>query len=348
MTPVPRPRPTVNRLALARQVLENEAQALRDVASRLDGNFSAAVDLLLACAGRVAVSGTGKSADVAAKICGTFNSTGTRAYFLDATRAVHGDLGMVHPGDVALVLSHSGESEEIVRLVGPLRSLCAHVVALTGNPKSTLSRLADLTLSYGPVAETCPLKLAPSTSTTVMMALGDALAFVMSETRQFDEVAFARFHPAGSLGRKLSLVESWMRHGDELRLAPDTLTVREVFARDRKAGRRTGAVMLVDGGGRLSGLFTDSDLAKLFERQADGWLDRPIFEVMTRSPVTILPSSRLAEAIELLQSRRISELPVVNGGGVPVGLVDITDVLGQDGSHSRPGFPRLFEAKKPS
>jgi len=346
MTTVPVPRPSVDRLALARQVLENEAHALRDVAARLDDSFSRAVELLLGCSGRVAISGTGKSADVAAKICGTFNSTGTRAYFLDATRAVHGDLGMVHPGDVALILSHSGESEEIVRFVGPLKGLCARVVALTGNPKSALARLADLTLCYGPVTETCPLKLAPSTSTTVMMALGDALAFVMSETRQFDEIEFARFHPAGSLGRKLAPVESWMRRGDELRMSPDTLTVREVFSRDRKAGRRTGAVMLVDADGRLSGLFTDSDLAKLFERHADGWLDRPIAEVMTRSPVTILPSARLAEAVELLQSRRISELPVVNEGGVPVGLVDITDVVGQDGN-SRAGYPRLFEGTRP-
>src|SRR5262249_53938184 len=167
------------------------------------------------CPGRIAITGTGKSADVGQKIAGTLNSTGTRAYILDATRAVHGDLGMVHPNDVALVLSHSGESEEIIRLLGPLRQLAMAVVALTGNGQSTLARQADVAVVYGPLDEVCPLGLAPSASTTAMIALGDALAFVLSRMRDFTHEDFARFHPAGSLGRKLLKVEAVMRRGDE-------------------------------------------------------------------------------------------------------------------------------------
>src|SRR4051794_35774931 len=253
-------------LAQARQILHAEASALQQVADRLDDGFARAVELIATGPGRVAVTGIGKSADVGAKIAGTLNSTGTRAYVLDATKALHGDLGMVHPEDVALVLSHSGESEEVLRLIGPLGDLAASVIGMTGHRHSSLARRADVAIVYGPVEETCPLALAPSTSTTVMLALGDALAFVLSERRQFTAEEFARYHPAGSLGRKLARVEVLMRTGSELRLASADATVREVFTVPRPAGRRTGAVMLSDADGRLCGPFTDSDLARLFAR----------------------------------------------------------------------------------
>jgi arabinose-5-phosphate isomerase len=317
-----------DRLAYARQILRGEAAALDVVAARLDDSFLQAVDLLQRCPGRIVVTGTGKSADMGQKIAGTLNSTGTRAYVLDATRAMHGDLGMVHPNDVALVLSHSGESEEIVRLLGPLRQLALALIGLTGNGQSTLARQADVALVYGPLDEVCPLGLAPSTSTTVMLALGDALAFVLSRMREFTHEDFARFHPAGSLGRKLLKVEAVMRSGSELRLAPAAATVREVFARARLRGRRTGAVMLTDDGGRLAGLFTDSDLARLFEQRRDVALDRPIAEVMTANPTTLPLGSRVADAVEVLRLRKISELPVVDAAGRPVGLLDITDLIG--------------------
>jgi arabinose-5-phosphate isomerase len=200
------------------------------------------IDRVTRGAGRVAITGTGKSADVGQKLAGTLNSTGTRAYVLDATRALHGDLGMIHPDDVALVLSHSGESEEIVRLLGPLRPLVRGVVALTGNAGGTLARRADVAVVYGPLEEVCPLGLAPSASTTAMIALGDALAFALMRQRQFTAEDFARFHPAGSLGRKLLPIDTVMRQGAELRLAAAADTVRAVFARCRHAGRRTGAV----------------------------------------------------------------------------------------------------------
>jgi arabinose-5-phosphate isomerase len=320
------------RLDHARQVVRAEAAALEAVAGRLDRSFLQAVDLLQRLtgrgAGRVCVTGTGKSADVGQKIAGTLNSTGTRAYVLDATKALHGDLGMLHPDDVALVLSHSGESEEIVRLLGPLRPLVRAVVALTGNAASTLARKADVTIAYGPLEEVCPLGLAPSASTTAMIALGDALAFVLSHERAFTHEDFARFHPAGSLGRKLLKVESVMREGDELRVAPVGATVRDVFARSRHMRRRTGAVMLVDDDGRLCGLFTDSDLARLIEARQDAMLDRPIREVMTTNPITLPLGARVGDAVEVLRRHKISELPVVDGDGRPVGLLDITDLIG--------------------
>jgi arabinose-5-phosphate isomerase len=201
---------------------------------------------------------------------------------------------------------------------------------------------------YGPVTEACPLALAPSTSTTVMLALGDALAFTLLEQRQFTTDDFARLHPAGSLGRKLATVSEYMRRGEELRIAPATDTVRTVFARGRHRGRRTGAVMLVDPAGRLAGLFTDSDLARLFELRRDGALDSPIEAVMTKSPVVIAPDARLGEAIEVLKSRKISELPVVDADGRPVGMLDITDLIGLEPAttvtESRPPL-RLLDRK---
>jgi arabinose-5-phosphate isomerase len=316
------------RLAYAREIIRAEGNALHLVAERLGESFLKAVDLIYRCPGRVGITGTGKSADVGQKIAGTLNSTGTRSYVLDATRAVHGDLGMVHPNDVILILSHSGESEEIVRLLPPLRSLARALIGLTGLSQSTLTRAVDVALILGPLEEVCPLGLAPSTSTTAMIAVGDALAFVLSRMRDFSREDFARYHPAGSLGRRLLKVQAVMRQGDELRLAPAQETVREVFARIRKRGRRTGAVMLTDETGRLCGLFTDSDLARLFEERRDSALDRPIAEVMTRDPITIPLDSRVADAVEIMRLRKISELPVVDSAGRPAGLIDITDLIG--------------------
>ncbi len=316
------------RLDYARQIVRAEAAALERVAQRLDASFLRAVDLLLRLTGRVCITGAGKSADVGQKIAGTLNSTGTRAYVLDATKAMHGDLGMVHPDDVALVLSHSGESEEIVRLLPPLRPMVRGILALTGNGRSTLAQKADAAIVYGPLEEVCPLGLAPSASTTAMIALGDALAFVLSQARAFTHDDFARFHPAGSLGRKLLKVESVMRRDGDVRLASANETVRSVFARSRHVGRRTGAVMLVDDEGRLCGLFTDSDLARLIEARRDAALDRPIAEVMTADPIAVPSGTRVGDAVELLRRHRISELPVVDGAGKPEGLLDITDLIG--------------------
>jgi arabinose-5-phosphate isomerase len=315
-------------LEYARTIIRGEAAALEQVALRLDEAFLRAVDVVFRCRGRVCITGTGKSADIGQKMAGTLNSTGTRAYVLDATRAVHGDLGMIHPDDVVLMLSYSGESEEVVRLLKPLRPLAQAIIALTGNRHSSLARGADVALYLGALEEVCPLGLAPSTSTTAMIAVGDALAFVLSRMRNFSKEDFARFHPAGSLGRKLTRVDDLMRHGPDLRIATCEETVRSVFAHVRMCGRRTGAVMLVDETGRLRGIFTDSDLARLFEQRRDAALDRPIAEVMTRDPLTVTAGSRTLEAIEILRRHKISELPVVDAEGRPVGVIDITDLIG--------------------
>ena len=322
-------------LGEAKRILTIEADALRCVADRLDDHFEQLVETLQQCRGRVIVIGVGKSADIGQKLVGTFNSTGTRSYLLDATRAMHGDLGMVHEDDVALLLSHSGESDELLRLIPPLRKLAFRLTAITSNAESRLARLVDVAFAYGSVTEACPLSIAPSTSTTVMLALGDAIAFTLSEQRAFNEDDFARFHPAGNLGRQLAFVNEHMRQGEELRIASETMSVRLVFAQSKTFGRRTGAVILIDEDGYLSGIFTDSDLARLFEKHADAAFDGPIANVMTRQPITLPCTARVGEAITLMRSKKISELPIVDAGRRPVGLLDITDLIGMDALEPR-------------
>jgi len=336
--------PGLDRAAYARRVVLAEAAALHLAAARLDESFDRVIGMLLGCRGRVVVGGVGKSADIGQKIVGTLNSTGTRALLLDATRAAHGDLGAIAPDDVALLLSHSGESDELLRLVPSLRVLGAGLVAITGNAAGSLARCVDASIVYGPVTEACPLSLAPSSSTTVMLALGDAICFCLSEERRFGVEDFARFHPAGSLGRKLATVDTAMRRGDELRLAPASATVRSVFAESPRSGRRTGAVMLVDSAGKLVGLFTDSDLARLFATNLEKAFDKPISDVMICAPLTVTSSVRLVEALELMRSKKISELPVVDSESRPIGLLDITDLIGlvpPDNDSPRPSL-KLF------
>lgn len=329
-SPVPARGPLTDPLAAARRVLLTEAHALRVVADRLTDSFRQATELLARCRGRVAVTGVGKCEFVGRKLAATFNSTGTRSYFLDPTAAMHGDLGMVAADDMAVLFTHSGESEELLRLLGPLKAACAGTVAITGNNAGTVAKQATAAIVYGDVTEACPNLLAPSTSAAVMLAIGDALAFTLSERKNFTAADFARVHPAGSLGRKLATVEQHMRRGHELRMAFATDTVRQVFAASHHDGRRTGAVMLVDAGGVLVGLFTDSDLAKLFETRSDAAFDEPVSRVMTKSPVTTTPTTKLPDAIDLLRAKKISELPVVDAAGRPVGMLDITDVIGAE------------------
>ncbi|HVV99778.1 MAG TPA: KpsF/GutQ family sugar-phosphate isomerase [Planctomycetaceae bacterium] len=312
----------------AREILRQEAQAIESVAQQLDTAFCAAVELLSECRGKVVVTGMGKAGIIGRKLAATLASTGTRAHYMHPAEAVHGDLGMLHPEDVVLVLSNSGETEEVVRLLPTLNEWGIAIVAITGREHSTLGTHAQVTLSIGRVREAGQFGLAPTASTTAMLAIGDALALVVSRVRGFTPQGFARFHPAGSLGRQSQSVREVMRHGEQLRIALEDATVREVFAQRGKPGRRTGAVILVDGDGRLSGLFTDSDLARLLEGRRESQLDRPICEVMTRQPCTISVDALLAQAVEILSSHHWSELPVVDADGCPVGLVDITDVIG--------------------
>jgi len=315
-------------LRSARQILEQESQTLARLAKRLDHGFCRAVERLYACRGSVIVSGMGKAGLVGQKIMATLASTGTRSHCLHPAEAVHGDLGRIDRDDVMLILSQSGETEEVVRLLPALAELGVPILAITGRADSTLGRAATVTLELGPMEEACSLGLAPSTSTTAMLALGDALALVTSRMRNFDRDDFARFHPAGSLGRKLSKVDQHLRPLKQCRVATEERTVREVFVGASLPGRRTGAIMVVDGDGKLTGIFTDSDLARLFEHRRDRELDLPIASVMTADPWTIPLGTRMVEAVELMARRKISELPVVDADGRPVGLIDVTDVVG--------------------
>jgi arabinose-5-phosphate isomerase len=255
-------------------------------------------------------------------------STGTRSHFLHPAEAMHGDLGRIHHDDVVLILSQSGETEEVTRLLPSLRQFHVVMIAMTARATSTLGKAADVTLELGPLKEACSLGLAPSTSTTAMLAMGDALALVTSRMRNFSRDDFARFHPGGSLGRQLSRVEEIMRPLAECRLANQASTVRQVYVELSCPGRRSGAIMLVDDQGRLTGLFTDSDLARLFEGRRDDAFDGPIHLVMTANPRTVQLGALTSDAVAIMAERKISELPVVDGRGVPRGMIDITDVVG--------------------
>ena len=315
-------------LSFAREIMQAESHAIAQVARRLDREFCRAADCLFHCRGSAIVTGIGKAGLIGQKLMATLASTGTRSHFLHPAEAVHGDLGRVHSDDVALVLSQSGETEEIVRILPPLVETRVPIIALTGRAESTLARTATVVIDLGPLDEACPLGLAPSSSTAAMLAVGDALALVVSRMRGFAREDFARFHPAGNLGLRLSKVEQHMRPREQCRVAPEEETVRQVLVRVSLPGRRTGATMLVDSSGRLAGIFTDSDLARLFEHHRDDALDAPIRSVMTPHPLQVSRGTPMSEAVALMAERKISELPVVDGDGRPVGLIDVTDVVG--------------------
>jgi len=314
-------------LAFAREVLRIEAQAVERVRDQLGLSIARAAALILRCPGSVIVTGMGKAGLVGQKLAATLASTGTRAFPLHPAEAVHGDLGRIRADDVVIALSLSGETDEVLRLIPALRRLGACLVAITERTSSTLGRAADLCVPLGPIEEACPLGLAPSASTTALMAVGDALALLVSKMRDFRAEDFALYHPAGSLGRKLLRVEDVMRTGGKIRRARADETVRAVFIRLAGPRRRSGAVLIEDEAGRLLGIFTDSDLARLFEKRREADLDRPIGEVMTANPIQVPVGATLADAVETLKARKISELPVVDRGGYLVGLIDVTDLI---------------------
>jgi arabinose-5-phosphate isomerase len=314
-------------LAFARDVLRIEAEALGRVREQLDPSIARAADLVFRCGGSVIVTGMGKAGIVGQKLAATLASTGTAAFPLHPAEAVHGDLGRIRAGDVVVALSQSGETDEVLRLVPAIRRIGGILVAITERRTSSLGRAADLCISLGPIEEACPLGLAPSASTTAMMAVGDALALLVSRLREFSVDDFAAYHPAGSLGRRLGRVEDVMRTGHRCRVAPADRTVREVFVGFAGPRRRSGAVLIVDEAERLAGIFTDSDLARLFEQRKDSALDRPICEVMTADPIQVTVGASVFEAVSAMRDKKISELPVVDRGGRPVGLVDLTDLI---------------------
>jgi arabinose-5-phosphate isomerase len=292
--------------------------------------------LLADCEGAVIVTGVGKSGLVAQTIVATLASTGSPAHFLHPSEAMHGDLGRVTGDDCVLALSHGGESSELVQLLPALKDRGAPLVSICSRADSTLVRASHAAIVYGPVEEACPLRLAPSTSCAVMLALGHAIAFALMRRRGYAVEDFQQVHPNGSLGRLSRPITEMMRSGGEMRLAPAERTIREVWSSTGKRGRRTGAVLLTHSDGTLAGLFTDSDLARLLERGDLTVLERPISELMTKRPIVLHAEHRVRDAVDIMRDRHVSEIPVLDAAGKPMGIVDITDLMDLMPSRAQP------------
>ena len=310
-------------LELARRVLRIEAEAVRTLADRLDGRFDAALALLLACAGRVIVTGMGKSGIIARKLAATLSSTGTPAHFIHPAEAVHGDLGAIQPSDVVIGLSHSGETLEILRLLETIRRLDARLIALTGAPESTLGEAADVTLDCGVHMEACPLNLVPTASTTAALALGDALAMALLVGRGFREDDFAHLHPGGQLGKRLLRVERLMHTGADVPTVTPPAIVDEVVATISAGG--FGMACVVGSDGRVAGIITDGDLRRHLA-EPTGLAGKRARDLMTADPVTIGPGALAVEALNRMEGRRITSLLVADDERRLLGLVHLHDL----------------------
>ena len=310
-------------------VIRSEAAAVAGMERALDGDFAKAVHMILNCKASLLLTGMGKAGHIARKLSATFSSTGTPSHFLSPADSVHGDLGCVRQGDVVMILSASGESDEVVRILNIVKKLGHPVIAMTSSRSNSLGRYADLVLEMGKIEEACPLGLAPSASTTAMLALGDALALTVMKLRNFTAEDFALYHPAGQLGRKLIRVGEAMtfKLGENLPVASDELTVGQVLRQVSTIKRRSGAVVLTDTAGKLSGLFTDGDLRRMLSEEDGAALDKPVAKVMTRNPKRIREDRLAGEAMSIMQKHRIDELPVVDENDRPVGLIDVQDLV---------------------
>lgn len=318
-------------LKLARQTLIAEGRAISEMADKIGEEFAAAVDMIFACGGKVVLTGVGKAGIIARKISATLASTGTQSVFLHPVEALHGDLGRLQRGDVVIALSHSGASEEILRLLDHIKARGAALIAITGSDDSPLARYSDIIVCYGKVEEACPHGLAPTVSTVCMLAVGDALALSVMEKRNFQPEDFAVFHPGGSLGRKLLKVEQIMTfHKSERPIAAsDNLTLGEALAEVAKDPRRSGAMLVADKSGRLSGILTDADLRRhVMIADGESVLSRPVKEFVTCDPLHVHLGDLASEAMAIFNKYRIDELPVLDETDQPVGIIDVQDVLG--------------------
>lgn len=318
---------TSERLTRAAEVLRLEARSIANLEELLDGAFSQAVDMVLDCTGQVVVTGMGKAGIIGQKISATFASTGTPSIFLHPAEALHGDLGRIRRSDLVFAISNSGETVELNAIIPPTRKIGSRVIALTGEQGSTLANLADCVLGVGKVEEACPMNLAPTASTSAMLALGDALAMVVLDERDFGREDYALFHPAGSLGRKLMRVSEVMRKGPELPLVKSGERVRQVMVTMSSTPGRPGAALIIDEKGELSGIFTDGDLRRLLESGEVSRLDEPVDEFMGRSPKFIRPDQLVEEAQALIRENRVDQIPVLDENRRPVGLLDVQDLL---------------------
>jgi arabinose-5-phosphate isomerase len=308
-------------------VFDIELAALQAVRAQLDPAFDRAVELMvdtLRQRGKIVVVGIGKSGNIGRKIAATLTSTGSTSVVLDSVDALHGDLGIVNDGDLVLMLSYSGESEELVNLLPSLKRFAVKIVALTGGPRSTVARNSDVVLNVKVPKEACPFNLAPTASTTAMLAMGDALAMAVLQARGFKEKDFARHHPAGAIGRTLLFqVRDIMRTGGRNSIARETMTVKEALLVMTRA--KAGSVSVVNARGKLVGVFTDGDLRRHMAGD-DRVLARPLADVMTRHPVCVREDALAMEALKIFNERAIDDLIVVNAKGEPVGLVDTQDL----------------------
>ncbi|MBA2304443.1 MAG: KpsF/GutQ family sugar-phosphate isomerase [Acidobacteria bacterium] len=314
---------TVHMLDLARKVLKTEADAILSLMDRLDGDFERAVQLLFECKGRVIVTGMGKSGIICRKIAATLSSTGTSSYFLHPAEAIHGDLGAIREEDVVLALSHSGETEELVRLLESIRRLGARLIAMTGDPGSTIARAADVTLNCGIVEEACPMNLVPTASTTAALALGDALAMTLLVRKGFREEDFASLHPGGKLGRRLMRVEHVMHAGTAAPIVKTSAAMHDVF--HEMSDKRLGMTCVVDDGGRLVGIFTDGDLRRLMLGSSDV-LSLRAGDVMKSNPRTIRRELLAVEALKIMETHKITSVVVAGDQGEVEGVVHLHDL----------------------
>ena len=308
----------------ARKVLEIESRAILDLLPRIDAGFERAVEILLSCAGRVVVTGMGKSGIIGQKISATLSSTGTPSLFLHPAEAIHGDLGRIVKGDAALAISHSGDTAEILALVPQVKRLGAPLLAMTGQPRSALAAAADVHLDVSIREEACPLGLAPTASTTAALAMGDALAMALLERRGFTVDDFAVLHPGGRLGKKLLRVEDVMRTGGAVpRVGMDTPMKDALF---EMTGKRLGLTTVVDGAGRLAGIISDGDVRRQLERHGYTLLDRTAGECMTRDPVVIGRRELATAALDVMEARKITSLLIVDAQGAVEGVLHLHDL----------------------
>jgi arabinose-5-phosphate isomerase len=310
-------------LDLARKVLQTEAAAILALVDRLDERFERAIALLLECRGRVIVTGMGKSGIICRKIAATLSSTGTPAFFLHPAEAIHGDLGVLQSHDVIVALSHSGETDELLRLLETIKRLGARLITITGVPASTLGKAADVTLDCHVSEEACPLNLVPTASTTAALALGDALAMTLLVAKGFRQEDFANLHPGGKLGKRLMRAEQLMHGGDEAPVVRTSEVMREVIYEISR--KKLGMSCVVDDDGRLVGIITDGDLRRHMMGEAR-LLDRRADEVMTRNPITIRRETLAAEALLVLEQRKITAVVVVDADQQVQGVVHLHDL----------------------
>ncbi len=314
-------------LKRAREVFDVELQAVNAVRGRLNRSFDQAVNLLVGALSKrrkVVVVGVGKSGNIGKKIAATFTSTGAPAVLLDSVDALHGDLGILNDGDVVLVLSYSGETDELINLLPAMKRFAVKVVAITSSPKSTLGKCAEVILNVKVPKEACPFNMAPTASATASLVMGDALAMAVLDARGFKKSDFAKLHPSGAIGRSLLLkVANIMRSGSRNPIALQTQLVREALLVMGKA--KSGSISVINKSGKLTGVFTDGDLRRHLAKD-DSVLDLPLSKVMTRKPTTIREVALAAEVIQIFNQRNIDDIVVINAKREPVGLVDSQDL----------------------